>query len=162
MEFISIKKMSTDTPTDINLETLPNEMLLKICQKMDTETLVTMSNTYKRVYQECYDIIQKRKEEYNQEKMAQEFNQAVKLEKRFYAHKVNDNGKAIIALIPFSTGLFLAQSVKPFKNRDLFPWPLPALKFNIVNDERQAAISGEELKELIDFLVREKYQLGTS
>ena len=43
---------------------LPNEILVKICENMETPTPLKLAGTYSRVYQECSEIIKNRRKIY--------------------------------------------------------------------------------------------------
>lgn len=43
---------------------IPNEILYQMCESWPTETLLNMSETHIRIYNVCFDIIEKRKQEF--------------------------------------------------------------------------------------------------
>lgn len=48
---------------------LPNEILIKVCKRLETPALLTMSQAYSRAYRVCREVINRREKEYKFDKL---------------------------------------------------------------------------------------------
>ncbi len=129
------------------LEDLPDEIILDICSKTETQALVKMSETSHRINQVCSEILEQRKQAFIQEKKAREKEAFLKMKansilnilrrtqftERFLDKEID--GKENFIKINKHGSIFFIESISilpsPDTNLDeyrrLFPWILPSI-----------------------------------